>query len=49
MDLIRQAAANGKVSSFYLAADPDVEPLRQRDDFQALLRNITFPTDPFAR
>ncbi|HWE36833.1 MAG TPA: protein kinase [Isosphaeraceae bacterium] len=30
-------------------ADPDLDPLRGRDDFRALLRDLAFPADPFAR
>jgi serine/threonine-protein kinase len=29
--------------------DPDLDPLRSRPDFQALLMDLTFPSDPFAR
>ena len=27
----------------------DLEPLRSRSDFQTLLLDLSFPTDPFAR
>jgi eukaryotic-like serine/threonine-protein kinase len=30
-------------------ADPDLDPLRQRDDFRALRLDAAFPADPFAR
>ena len=29
--------------------DPDFDPLRSRPDFQALLMDLAFPVDPFAR
>jgi tetratricopeptide (TPR) repeat protein len=31
-----------------LKADPDLDPLRARADFQALLLDLSFPSEPFA-
>jgi tetratricopeptide (TPR) repeat protein len=32
-----------------LRRDPDLDPLRSREDFQLLLMDVNFPTDPFTR
>ena len=29
--------------------EPALGPLRSRDDFRELMRNLEFPADPFAR
>ena len=31
------------------APDPMLDPLRSRPEFQALVRDLVFPVDPFAR
>jgi tetratricopeptide (TPR) repeat protein len=32
-----------------IRSDPDLDPLRSRNDFQIFLQDLTFPVDPFAR
>jgi serine/threonine-protein kinase len=32
-----------------IRSDPDVDPLRSRADFQIIVQDLTFPSDPFAR
>jgi hypothetical protein len=32
-----------------LRTDPDLAPLRDRDDFQALMMDLEFPSDPFSK
>jgi hypothetical protein len=29
--------------------DPDLDPLRVRPDFQALMADLAFPSDPFSK
>jgi tetratricopeptide (TPR) repeat protein len=45
---IRRAIALGYADSGMLKNDPDFDSLRSRPDFQALLMDLAFPTDPFA-
>ena len=46
---IRRAIALGFADSDALKNDPDFDSLRSRPDFQALLMDLAFPADPFAR
>jgi serine/threonine-protein kinase len=52
MSLLVRARATGlfelPVNLKALLHDRDYDPLRSRQDFQALLADLTFPTDPFA-
>jgi hypothetical protein len=48
MDLLRQAVAAGYHSVGWMRRDPDLDPLRGRQDFQLLLRDLVMPDDPFA-
>jgi hypothetical protein len=46
---LRLALRAGCRDAAYVRADPDLESLRPRADFQALLLDMAFPADPFAR
>ncbi len=46
---LRQAVAAGYVPVGWMRRDRDLAPLRSRPDFQALLLDLAFPADPFAR
>jgi tetratricopeptide (TPR) repeat protein len=48
MDALRQAVASGFADGERLATDPDLAPLRSRDDLRVILSDLAFPTDPFA-
>jgi eukaryotic-like serine/threonine-protein kinase len=45
---LRRAVAAGLEDVAFMRKDPDLEPLRSRPDFQMLLMDLAFPTDPFA-
>jgi tetratricopeptide (TPR) repeat protein len=47
VDALRRAAAAGYCDARRLNVDPAVDPLRGRRDFQELLLDLSFPTDPF--
>jgi serine/threonine-protein kinase len=49
MAALRRAVAAGAAAPAWLAQDHDLDPLRSREDFRALLRDLVFPADPFAR
>jgi tetratricopeptide (TPR) repeat protein len=49
VDALRRAAAVGHYDAWRLGRDPAVDPLRRRRDFQELLLDLAFPTDPFGR
>jgi tetratricopeptide (TPR) repeat protein len=52
MRLLRAAVAAGWSDGAHTARDPDLDPLRDRDDFRRLLADLLdrrFPADPFAR
>jgi hypothetical protein len=51
MDALRAAVAAGFANPTHMTRDPDLDPLRNRDDFRRLLAELedrTFPADPFA-
>ena len=48
MDAFRHAVASGMLPLEHLRRDPDLDPLRDREDFQAILMDLAFPDDPFA-
>ena len=45
---LRRAVAAGYHQVESLRKDPDLAPLRSRDDFQQILLDAAFPDDPFA-
>jgi eukaryotic-like serine/threonine-protein kinase len=45
---LRRAVASGFVPPSWVSRDRDLDPLRSRDDFRALLMDLTFPAQPFA-
>jgi len=47
--LLHRAVAAGWSDVDRMNHDPDLDSLRERPDFQALLRELAFPADPFAR
>ena len=47
--LLRQAVAAGWNDIARMRRDTLLDPLRERPDFQALLLDVAFPRDPFAR
>jgi hypothetical protein len=47
MVLLRRAVAAGFADIAHIRADPDLDPLRSRADFQTLLMDLAFPTNPF--
>jgi eukaryotic-like serine/threonine-protein kinase len=49
MAILRRAIAAGFRDASRLVSDPELIPLRSRDDFQALRMDLEFPADPFAR
>src|SRR5262249_30318986 len=49
MAALRRALAAGFAAPAWLSQDPDLDSLRPRDDFRALMMELVFPADPFAR
>jgi tetratricopeptide (TPR) repeat protein len=49
MSALRRAVEGGFADLSQLERDADLDPLRSRDDFRALLLDLAFPNDPFAR
>jgi hypothetical protein len=49
MATLRRAVAEGFRDLNTLRKDEDLDPLRSRPDFQALLLDLAFPDEPFAR
>jgi serine/threonine-protein kinase len=49
MVALRQAVAMGFRDTARLRGETDLEPIRRRPDFQALMMDLAFPADPFAR
>ena len=47
MAVLRRAVATGYRKAMWMGRDPDLDPLRHRDDFRALMADLAFPTDPF--
>jgi hypothetical protein len=49
MAALRQGVGAGYRDLAILRTDPDLNPLRSRPDFQALMLDLDFPGDPLAR
>ena len=52
VQLLKQAIAAGWSNAQQTSRDPDLAPLRDRDDFRRLLAELFdkgFPADPFAK
>jgi serine/threonine-protein kinase len=49
MSSLRQAAGARWRNATWMAAEPDLAPIRSRPDYQALLLDMAFPADPFTR
>ncbi len=47
MVLLRRMIAGGYHRLTWMKRDPDLDPLRVRPDFQALMADLAFPSDPF--
>jgi serine/threonine-protein kinase len=48
MQWLRRAVAAGYRNVALMQGDHDLDPLRSRDDFQALMMDLAMPDDPFA-
>ena len=49
MTLLRRAISEGYRDLSDIRQDGALDPLRSRPDFQSLILDLAFPTDPFAR
>jgi serine/threonine-protein kinase len=49
MTALRRGVAMGFRDTSRLRGETDLEPIRRRPDFQALLGDLTFPADPFTQ
>jgi hypothetical protein len=49
MQWLQRAVAAGYRNVAIMRSDHDLDPLRSRRDFQLLMMDLEFPTDPFAR
>jgi tetratricopeptide (TPR) repeat protein len=49
MQLLHRAHARGYRNVAVMQRDHDLDPLRSRDDFRALMMDLAMPDDPFAR
>jgi eukaryotic-like serine/threonine-protein kinase len=49
MAALRRALATRAAVSAWLRQDPDLDPLRPREDFRLLMMDLAFPADPFSR
>ena len=49
MVVLHRAVAAGYRNDNWMRRDPDLDPLRARPDFQALIMDLAMPVDPFAR
>jgi hypothetical protein len=47
MHWLRKTVVSGHVDFAYFRTDTDLDPLRDRPDFQMLLMDLAFPADPF--
>jgi serine/threonine-protein kinase len=49
VDALRRAVPAGLRDFAFMRRDPDLDPLRSRPDFQALMMDLEFPDEPFAK
>ena len=49
MAVMRQAVAMGNRNPIAYRTESTLDPLRNRPDFQALMMDLAFPSEPFAR
>ncbi|MGO9467085.1 MAG: TPR end-of-group domain-containing protein [Isosphaeraceae bacterium] len=49
MERLRRVIASGWSQAALIRIDTDLDPLRSRPDFQALLMDLGWAVDPFAR
>jgi eukaryotic-like serine/threonine-protein kinase len=49
VDALRRAIAAGLQDYAFMRRDPDLDPLRSRPDFRALMMDLEFPEEPFAK
>jgi eukaryotic-like serine/threonine-protein kinase len=49
IDALRRAIRGGFLNREIFQEDTDLDPIRERSDFQVLLMDMDFPVDPFAR
>ena len=49
MGVLRRAIAAGYRNVNWMKRDPDLDPLRARADFQALMADLAFPSEPFSQ
>lgn len=47
MDMLRRTIALGFVNLEHFQRDPDLNGIRVREDFKALMLDLAFPTKPF--
>jgi eukaryotic-like serine/threonine-protein kinase len=48
MEALRRSVAGAFKTFEVFRSDPNLDPLRDRADFQTLLMDLAFPADPFA-
>jgi tetratricopeptide (TPR) repeat protein len=49
MEALRQSVKAGFKDAAHASKDPDLDPLRSRQDFGTLLMDMAFPADPFTQ
>jgi hypothetical protein len=49
IEALRRAIAAGYNDKLWMTRDPELDPLRARADFQALIMDLEFPADPFSK
>jgi hypothetical protein len=49
MAILRRAIDGGYREVGLIRVEPELDPLRSRDDFRVLLLDLAFPADPFPR
>jgi hypothetical protein len=46
---LRRAVTAGHRNVAHMRIDPDLDPIRSRPDFQLLMMDLAFPTEPFSQ